>query len=284
MKPTIKYYQPGRKITLFDTNEDVFFAGSMVFLKPILGSRKNLILKEFGRINDKFLEWDKKISEKIISIHLPKLNNFYTHIALAFLLISFISLGSVLLPIFASGIGGGNSNKEATSTSKIVEKSWSGESLAEFDARDQREREKFAINQFEVKIPKINIESNIIPFVDSTNEGEYKEQLKNGVAHAKGSYLPYESGPMYLFSHSTDSIFNIVQYNAKFYALKELTFGDEVIILLNGKEYKYSVTTKEIINPDQIDLIHQTDADLILQTCWPPGTDWQRLIVYAKKL
>lgn len=283
MQATIKYYQPGKIITLFDAKDGVVFAGSLVFSKTIKKQKKLRHLKGFEKVNKKFLEWDRKISRSFKSIKFPKVSHLFPSIATILLIISFISLVSVLLPIFVAGFGG-NTAKETTNTAKIIEKKWSGESLVEFNARDQREREKFAIKDFRVIIPKISIESTIIPFVDSTNEGEYKEQLKNGVAHAKGSYLPYESGPMYLFSHSTDSIFNIVQYNAKFYALKDLEEGDEVNVILNGKEYKYKVFSKEIINPDQIELIHQTSADLVLQTCWPPGTDWQRLIVYAKKV
>ncbi|EKD90347.1 MAG: sortase family protein [uncultured bacterium] len=282
MQATIKYYQPGKVITLFDVSEGLEFCGSLVFAKASKKTRKNKLMR-FEKINQKFLEWDKKILGSFKSIEFPKVSKFYPSIATVLLVVSFVSLASVLLPIFTPGLMG-NSPKEVTNATKVVEKKWSGESLAEFNARDQREREKFIIKDFRVIIPKINIESNIIPFVDSTNEREYKEQLQNGVAHAKGSYLPYESGPMYLFSHSTDSIFNVVQYNAKFYALKDLVEGDDVSIFLNSKEYKYKVTSREIINPDQIELIHQTEADLVMQTCWPPGTDWQRLIVYAKKV
>ena len=136
-------------------------------------------------------------------------------------------------------------------------------------------------DEFFLDIPKINLTSNIIPNVDSSNESIYLEKLKDGVAHAKDSYFPGDNGPVVLFSHSTDTLARIIQYNAKFYALKDLEVGDEIMINFKGQIYTYRVTDKQIINPDQLDLIRQTSAKLILTTCWPPGTDWQRIVVFA---
>ena len=41
----------------------------------------------------------------------------------------------------------------------------------------------------------------------------------------------------------------------------------------------------EIIDPDEVSLLTQAQESgeqLVLQTCWPPGTTWKRLIVIAK--
>jgi LPXTG-site transpeptidase (sortase) family protein len=137
-------------------------------------------------------------------------------------------------------------------------------------------------NDFKIKIPKINLESDVIANVDSANEDNYKSELQKGVAHANGSYFPGEEGPVFLFAHSTDTVFNIEQYNAKFFALKDTEPGDEIKINFRGKEFLYKIKSKEIINPSDIDKIRETKADLILSTCFPPGTNWQRLIVYAE--
>lgn len=138
-------------------------------------------------------------------------------------------------------------------------------------------------DNFKVYIPKIDVESDVISNVDSGNEKEYREKLKLGVAHAKGSYLPGEGkGPVFLFSHSTDTIFNIASYNAKFYAVKDLTEGDRIILSYRGDDYTYEITEKKIIGPFDLELIRQSKSDLILQTCYPPGTDLLRLLVFAK--
>lgn len=135
--------------------------------------------------------------------------------------------------------------------------------------------------EFSLEIPKINLSSTIIPNVDSDNEKSYLEKLKMGIAHAKGSYFPGDEGPIVLFSHSTDSLAHIVQYNAKFYALKDLEVGDAITINFKGKIYNYSVKDKKIIDPTNLNAIRQSDSKLILTTCWPPGTDWQRIAIFA---
>lgn len=136
-------------------------------------------------------------------------------------------------------------------------------------------------DEFFLEIPKISLISTIIPNVDSANEKQYLEKLKQGVAHAKGSYFPGDEGSIVLFSHSTDTLQNILQYNAKFYALKDLETGDSITIHFKGKVYSYIVSDKKIIDPADLNSIRQSNSKLILTTCWPPGTDWQRIAVFA---
>ncbi|MCL5090464.1 MAG: class E sortase [Patescibacteria group bacterium] len=137
---------------------------------------------------------------------------------------------------------------------------------------------------FSLVIPKISAASKVIPNVNPSDEKEYKELLKNGVGHAQGTKFPGEGGNIYLFSHSTNSPLNVTRYNAVFYMLKELTSGDEVIIFYNEKKYTYKVVDHFITTADDVRwLTEQTSEErLVLQTCWPPGTSWKRLIVLAK--
>lgn len=138
------------------------------------------------------------------------------------------------------------------------------------------------ITEYIISIPRVNLSATIVPNVNANNEVEYQEKLKEGVAHAKNSAFPGQDGTTYLFAHSTDSIINIRQYNAEFYALKDLEPGDEINIKLNNVIFKYEVSSKQIVNPEDLDALENTESNLILSTCWPPGTNWQRLIVYAK--
>lgn len=140
------------------------------------------------------------------------------------------------------------------------------------------------INDFSISIPKINLEAKVIPEVDPNNEQEYSEKLKQGVAQAKGSYLPGQGGTTLLFSHSTDSIFDISKYDALFYGVKDLKDGDEIKIYFEGKEYRYKMIDRKIISPTDLTSLKNTKADLILSTCYPPGTNWQRLLVFAKEV
>lgn len=139
----------------------------------------------------------------------------------------------------------------------------------------------YRYKDFRLVIPKIGLESVVIKNVDPNNPSLYGEQLVNGVAHAQGSYLPGEDGTMFLFAHSTDTEFNIAKYNAKFYAVRKLEVGDEIIVRYGDKIYKYSVKEKLVISPSELDKVRNSGYKLVLSTCYPPGTDWQRLVVFA---
>lgn len=141
--------------------------------------------------------------------------------------------------------------------------------------------ELYRYKDFRIIIPKIGLESVIIKNVDPNNPSQYREQLANGVAQAMGSYLPGENGTMLLFAHSTDTVFDIAKYNAKFYAVRFLDIGDEISIRYGDKVYKYQIKDKKIISPNDLDKVRDSGYKLVLSTCYPPGTDWQRLVVFA---
>lgn len=138
---------------------------------------------------------------------------------------------------------------------------------------------------FSVVIPKIGANSNIIENVDPSNEDEYLRALAQGVAHAKGTSFPGLGGTTYLFAHSADNFWNVGQYNAIFYLLNKLEAGDEINIYFQGTRYKYLVEKTEVVDPGQIEFITSERGqgeELILQTCYPPGTTWKRTLVFAK--
>jgi len=138
---------------------------------------------------------------------------------------------------------------------------------------------------FGVIIPKIGGNEKVIPNVDPSNEKEYLQALTHGIAHAKGSAFPGMNGNTYLFAHSADVFWNAVRYNAAFYLLKELEKGDEIVVFFQGKRYNYYVYDKKTVEANDIKYITANvgaGETLVLQTCWPPGTTWKRLLVFAK--
>lgn len=141
-------------------------------------------------------------------------------------------------------------------------------------------------SQFSVVIPKIGANARILANVDAADDTIYLEALKEGVAQAAGSDFPGEGGHIFLFAHSTDYIWNIGSYNAVFYLLYKLEEGDEVNIFYKGQRYVYKVIGKKIVNPSQVEyLTRKTNREfLTLQTCWPPGTTLQRLLVFATRV
>lgn len=138
---------------------------------------------------------------------------------------------------------------------------------------------------FDLMIPKIGANSIVFANVDPSNEDNYLPILKKGVAQARGTSLPGEPGTIYMFAHSTDNFWDVGLYNAVFYLLKDVNKGDSVVVFYQGKRYNYTVSDSKIVDPNDVSFItqsRQTDSQLVLQTCWPPGTTWKRLLVIAK--
>ena len=153
-----------------------------------------------------------------------------------------------------------------------------------------------------IQIPKIKAEAPIILNVDPWNENEYRQKLKIGVAHAKTTSPPGEKGVSYLFAHSSDNPWSIGRYNTIFFRLGELNINDEILIFKDGKKYVYKVTDKKIVWPSEVEYLKQKTSNysssdqaklgsrevnrssqLILQTCYPIGTAFQRLLIFAEK-
>ncbi len=140
-----------------------------------------------------------------------------------------------------------------------------------------------ASKEFGLVIPKIGINTAVIPGVNPTDPGQYLEALKKGVAHASTSYFPDEDGTVYLFSHSTNYDWFVKDLNAVFYLLKNLSEGDLVVIYYKGRQYTYTLREKRVVKPSDVSyLIPQKGTKtLILQTCWPPGSTTERLLLFA---
>lgn len=139
--------------------------------------------------------------------------------------------------------------------------------------------------EFSVVIPKIGANEVITENVDPSNGDEYLEVLKHTVAHAKGSAFPGLTGTTYLFAHSADNFWDVGRYNAVFYLLKDLQIGDDVVVFYENKRYNYQVYDKKVVDPTEVQYLAANIGQgerLIMQTCWPPGTTWKRLLIFAK--
>jgi len=137
--------------------------------------------------------------------------------------------------------------------------------------------------EFGIVIPKIGVNAAVIPGVNPLKEAEYGEALKQGVAHASTSFFPGEEGVVYLFSHSTNYEWFTKDLNAIFYLLKNLEAGDLIVLAYKGGLYTYTLTEKRIVKPSEISYLQPISGDrkLILQTCWPPGSTLERLLLIA---
>lgn len=274
-----------------NNNQDAFNSTMVSLPEPASKNifKRYLELLDFSLLFN-FLKAKSKVlieklfySEKVTRVK-PVLKLPSGSLAIIFLLISFLSLSSILLPLVVGKINSLNQQARAEEIQKTNQK-LEEERAAQVKLYEIDPTKELAISKdYKLFIPKIGLESDISPSVDLDSEEDYKKQLlTTGVAHAKGSYFPGQSGSVFLFAHSTDTVFNIAQFNAKFFSLGELQNGDVIQVTYQGKDFKYSVVDKQIIEPDQVDLVRNSGNALILMTCTPPGTDWQRLIIFAEE-
>lgn len=137
---------------------------------------------------------------------------------------------------------------------------------------------------FSITIPKIGASAKVYPNIDPENSSQFVPILQKGIAHAKGSVFPGFAGNVYLFAHSTDNWWNVGRYNAVFYLLKNLAKGDPIVVFFENRRYDYLVSEVLVMDARDTSHIarpHEGEQKLVLQTCWPPGTTWKRLVVVA---
>jgi len=137
--------------------------------------------------------------------------------------------------------------------------------------------------EFSIEIPSIKVFSPIIANVDPFDSQVYLEKLKQGVAQAKGTSLPGRKGTIYLFAHSSDVPWRITRYNTAFFKLGFVKNGDLILVRKDGKEFRYRVYDKKTVWPNEVKYLKEDQGNiLILQTCTPVGTAFQRLLVFAR--
>ncbi len=136
---------------------------------------------------------------------------------------------------------------------------------------------------FSIIVPKIGVNAAVIPSVNPNKPGEYLKALEQGVAHSSLSYFPDQDGSVYLFSHSTNYDWFVKDMNAVFYLLKNLEENDDIVIFYKGNAYTYRITGKQIVKPTDVSYMAPQSGQkrLILQTCWPPGSTTERLLIFA---
>lgn len=132
-----------------------------------------------------------------------------------------------------------------------------------------------------ITVAKIHAQAPLFTNVDPFSETEYKEVLKKGVAQAKGTSLPGEKGTVFTFAHSSGTTLEETNYNTVFLRLGELQKGDQILIKYKGKVHGYKVSEKKIVWPSETKYLKEKKDQLIVQTCWPIGTSFKRLLVFA---
>ncbi|MFZ2153380.1 MAG: sortase [Microgenomates group bacterium] len=144
--------------------------------------------------------------------------------------------------------------------------------------------------EYSITIPRIGAFANIVKNVSPFDQKEYSRILKDSVvAQAKGS-SDVGAGlgkSTFIFAHSTEQGISMVRQNSLFYLLGELKNNDVIFVDKEGEIYTYQVYMQKIVNASEIEYLKYSDPErevLILQTCWPIGTDWKRLLVFGQRV
>lgn len=129
-----------------------------------------------------------------------------------------------------------------------------------------------------IYIPGIGVNAPIVAGTTVDDETVLR-QLKQGALVYPGSSLPGSGGTTVIIGHSSSSI-PWQKYGRIFSTLPRLSEGDLVIVNYNGRKYSYRITRKLTGSVDQLASLNIRD-DLVLGTCWPIGTDEQRILITA---
>ena len=137
----------------------------------------------------------------------------------------------------------------------------------------------------QLSIPKLNLQVDLIW---SKDPSEFDNDLEHGVIHYPGTALPGEQGTMYVSGHSSDYIWKHNPFAHVFTKLNYLAPGDDIFVNVYGKDgklynFRYRVKSTTTYKPDdQTQFIDNSAAILNLSTCWPIGTQKDRLVVTSE--
>lgn len=137
---------------------------------------------------------------------------------------------------------------------------------------------------FGIVIPKLGANAHVIANVNPYDSRAYEYALTKGVAHAKGTSMPGDMGNMFLFAHSSENFYVAMQYNSVFYLINKLENGDEIDVYWRKTKYVYAVTGKKFVGANAVSYLTSSGVTptLTLMTCWPPGTNSTRLLVFGE--
>ncbi len=118
-----------------------------------------------------------------------------------------------------------------------------------------------------IEIPKIGLYHKVMHGISMRN-------IDHGPSHWPGTALPGEPGNTVFAGHR-------VTKTHPFRHLDQLAPDDLVIFHINGVKSTYKVTGLEIVWPDNLGIVNQTEnATGTLFACHPPGSAKQRIVAH----
>lgn len=142
---------------------------------------------------------------------------------------------------------------------------------------------------FYISIPSLSINRlPVTPNVNSTVPDIYNSVLTNSLAHFEGTGLPISDvkNNIVVYGHSASPTYGPSPSDPEvaFSFIPNLKVGDEIIIEMDGKEYKYRMFRSKIVEPSDVSIItgSKNQRTLTLFTCYPTGNNAQRYVAIAR--
>lgn len=142
--------------------------------------------------------------------------------------------------------------------------------------------------RFSLSIPSLELSNlPVTANVESGVEEVYDTVLETGLAHFKDTMLPIseKEGNTVIYGHSSsgDYFDRTNDVAGAFSKLHEVKIGDEVIVEMDGKTYKYRISRSKIVEPHDVSIVTgQVGKDtLTLFTCFPNGNSARRFVAIA---
>jgi sortase A len=118
-----------------------------------------------------------------------------------------------------------------------------------------------------IEIPKIGLNHRVM-------EGITLRNIDFGPSHWPGTAFPGENGNAVFAGHR-------VTHTHPFLRINELEPGDLVIFHIQGRKSTYSMTSSQIVFPNQLEIVNQTEEPTAtLFACHPPHSAKQRYVVH----
>ncbi len=138
---------------------------------------------------------------------------------------------------------------------------------------------------FIIEIPEIRTTAPIV-LEQSVNPDTILSRLEDGVVHFADSPLPGEKGTAVILGHSSAYPWYKGHYGSVFALLGKLKIGDLFYIKNGDTVLTYKVSGSLVFNPLSKDpkinqLGDTTGSAIVLVSCWPVGTNYQRIAIRA---
>lgn len=160
------------------------------------------------------------------------------------------------------------------------------ENILTIDAKSLGYTGVFYISIPSLGMDRLPVEAN----VDSSTEESYNAALKDSLAHFRNTGLPFSEiqNNIVIYGHSASPSYNPRRNDPEVALsyLSEIKVGDEIIIEMEGVEYRYVMFKSKIVNADDTSIITGTKGrrTLTLFTCYPAGNNSQRYVALAREV